>query len=301
MSPLVSVICLCYNHELYLRESVLSVIGQTYANIEIILVDDCSRDGSTGEIARIVRQFPHINCLFLKNNLGNCTAFNRGLALAKGKYIIDLATDDVLHHERVEKGVIALETAGADFGVNFCDAAFIDRFSKITGNHYKRDKQGKLIDDVPQGDVYKHLLGRYFICPPTMMIKKEVLDDLGGYDGQLAYEDFDFWVRSSRKYKYVFTDQVLVSKRILTNSLSKQQYAPGSRQLHATYLVCEKAFALNKNRFENKGLKQRVTYELRQAIRSNNKQAAQDFLKLLKRLEGKNITFLFYKLLIKLK
>src|SRR5687767_6161263 len=108
IDPLVSVICLCYNQARFVREAVASVLAQTYPHVELIIVDDASTDDSAAVIRSIVQDNPAIRCLVLEKNVGNCKAFNTGLSLAKGDYIIDLAADDLLLPRRIESGVQAL-------------------------------------------------------------------------------------------------------------------------------------------------------------------------------------------------
>lgn len=296
--PLVSVICLCYNQADFVEESISSVLNQTYAAVELIIVDD----GSTDNSREIINQFSdtkNTKILLLDKNVGNCSAFNQGLKVAKGKYIIDLAADDLLHPKRIAVGVKALESSADDYGVTFCDVALIDADTNIIGNHYKRDETGKLQEKVTDGDIYEELLQRYFVAAPAMMTKRIVYDALGGYDESLSYEDFDFWVRSSRTYKYKFTDAILVSKRILKNSLSDQQYKKGSKQLLSTYTVCKKAFGLNKTKAENQALVNRIRYEIRQVIMVGDYQIAEKYLELWKKITGKK-PFL-YQILVLLK
>ncbi|MCU0357456.1 MAG: glycosyltransferase family 2 protein, partial [Cyclobacteriaceae bacterium] len=90
--PLVSVICLCYNHQLYVQEAIESVLNQTWSHIELIVVDDASTDTSR-EVIRALQKEHHLQkVLLLEKNMGNCAAFNRGLAIATGDFIIDLAS-----------------------------------------------------------------------------------------------------------------------------------------------------------------------------------------------------------------
>ncbi|CAN5132939.1 glycosyltransferase [soil metagenome] len=301
LTPVVTVICLCYNQQDYVKEAICSVLNQDYKNIELMVVDDASTDHSPDEILKVIKDHPEISFIQLEKNVGNCRAFNTALFRAKGSFIIDLAADDVLLPERISTGVVALEAAGPDFGVNFTDAALIDENSIIIGYHYRRDTKGKLLDSLPQGDVYQEILSRYFICPPTMMARKEVFEQLNGYDESLAYEDFDFFVRSSRNFNYCYTDKVLVQKRILADSLSSKQYKPESQQLLSTYLICSKAFELNRSKEEHLALQKRIRYELRQAILSNNYKIATKFLSLYKKINPGFLYLTLMKILIFLK
>ena len=287
--PLVTIIVVCYNQASFIREALESTCMQTYLNLEIIVVDDGSQDGSFKVINNIEAEGLKVKKILIPKQLGYCRAFNKALSLANGKYIIDLAADDVLLPERVEEGVIALQ--GSEAGVNFCDAYYIDDQSRIQGTHYRRDSNGRLLDQVPEGNIFKQVLERYFICAPTMMIDREVIETLGGYDEDLFYEDFDFWVRSSRNYKYNFTNRILVKKRVHKDSMSKAQYLPKSNMLPTTLKVCQKAFELCRSKKEFQALRVRISYELRQAVISNNYSVANELHKILGRIQKQSIEY----------
>ncbi|TRX57786.1 glycosyltransferase family 2 protein [Fulvivirga sp. M361] len=263
--PLVSVICLCFNHARFVEEAITSVLQQTYQNIELIVVDDCSMDNSPEIIKEKLKEFPEIQFIKLKSNMGNCAAFNLAYRRSKGKYIVDLAADDVLMPERVEFGVQSLEKSDGEYGVNFTNAEIISECGKVIRNHYVVNEDGGAIEEVCDGDVFKEVLQRYYICPPTMMFKREVLDKLNGYDPHLTFEDFDFWVRSSRYFKYCYTDLILVKKRKTTNSKSGKQYRLGSKDIHSIFLVLQKAKGLIRTHEEREVLVKRVIYEWKKA------------------------------------
>jgi len=275
--PLVSVICLCYNHSKYVVESIESVLAQTYENIELIIVDDASTDNSRSVIQNFINNQPAISFMPLGNNIGNCRAFNIGWQASSGEYIIDLAADDLLLPERISAGVERFAVAGSQFGLHFADARIIDgKGSKIaehlTGSYFE--------DDVPEGYLFSAILSKYFINPATMMYSKPMLDYLGGYDESLAYEDFDLWVRSSKEFKYCYSNQVLVTKRQISSSRSNNQYRPGSKILKSTLLVCSKAYKLCENTHEYKALLMRIKYEMKMAIVSFNWEIAWQFYQL---------------------
>ena len=269
-NPLVSVVCLCYNHEHFIRKSVESVLNQSYKNIEVIIVDDCSTDNSRQVIQDIVEEYPQVKILLLDENIGNTKAFNKGLALSSGDFIIDLATDDILLEDRVKIGVEEFEKYDDSYGVNFSNAINIDQDGNVFNYHYSVDAEGNAITKPPQGDLYKELIQKYFICSPTMMVKRSVFERLNGYDENLAYEDFDFWVRSARYFNYCYTDKVLVQRRRIKNSMSALQYGYRSKQMVSTYIVCCKIKLLNKTLEENKALKIRIYHELKQCLKYFN-------------------------------
>lgn len=261
-TPLVSVVCLCYNHARFVEEAIQSVLNQRYLNVQLIVIDDHSTDKSIEAIDKFISGNKAVEFIPLPSNLGNCRAFNIGLEKAKGDFIIDLAGDDVLMPDRIEMGVRNLESLGKEVGVQFSDAELINENGAHLGYHSDRFRH----DSIPQGDIYKEVLSRYFINSPTMMMRRQVLEELGGYDGALAYEDFDFWVRSSRICKYSYIPEPLVRRRILSTSLGQRQYRTGSDQLRSTLTVCRKAFDLNKTEDEHAALRKRIVYEMRRAM-----------------------------------
>ena len=163
MSPLVSVICLCYNHEQFVREALESVIRQTYSNVQIIVVDDFSSDESRIIIERFTQQNSNIIYLPLPKNVGNCAAFNRGLELAKGEFVIDFSTDDVLLPDRIEKQVSHFLKLDSSFGVVFTDAEYIDSSGRKLRTHFDHLFKKRLIQKIPEGWIFRDVLKTYFI------------------------------------------------------------------------------------------------------------------------------------------
>jgi glycosyltransferase involved in cell wall biosynthesis len=287
-TPLVTVICLSYNHERFVEEAIDSVSAQTYPNIQIIAVDDASKDNTASIVRNLTTKNPGIHFLPLSENVGNCKAFNRGLVFAKGKYIIDFSTDDVMLPDRIATQVAFFETLDKSFGVVFTDAVYISTEGQPLRQHYEYLLSKNIISSVPHGDVYRQVLSSFFIAPPTMMVRSDVFDYLKGYDEELAYEDFDFWVRSARTYKYAYLNKVTTKIRVVSTSMSKRQYKKGDKQVYSTYLVCKKAAALNESPEDDKALAKRLRYEVRQCVLTENHVEAQLFYELLVELGYKD-------------
>ena len=281
MDQLVSIICTCYNHASFVSEALLSAIQQDHPKLEIIIIDNGSVDGSKALIKKLIVKYPFIKFLDIPEPIPYPKAFNKGLSLSKGQFIVDLSADDILLPNRVSAGLVAFNNQDESYGVNFCDGWIINKDGKTLGTHYKRDTDGKLSEPVPQGNIFSHLVERYFILSPTMMIRRSVFDYMNGYDESLDYEDFDFWVRSSRIYKYCFSDQVLIKRRKLKNSFSKKQYRWRSRILDTNFRVCEKALYLCQNSTERSLLRKRVIYEWRKAMQLGRIELFLPYLKLI--------------------
>jgi glycosyltransferase involved in cell wall biosynthesis len=245
-------------------ECLQSVMDQDYRNYELIVVDDGSTDGSVAAIELFKKKFPEIVVVKLEKNIGICKAFNTAFKMSSGDLLIDLAADDVLFPTRLSRGVETFRYADADCGVVFGDAEWIDE----DGHHLYFHSQKFPHDNVPRGNIYKDLVERYFICSPTMMFRRTVVDFMNGYDESLTYEDFDFWIRSSRRFKYHYDPEVQVKKRKVRNSLSHEQFKILNKHSKSTYRVCTKILDLNRSEAERRATSKRLQYEIRQSIRT---------------------------------
>ncbi|MCA8830716.1 glycosyltransferase [Hymenobacter pini] len=284
--PLVTIVALCHNHARFLETALDSVLAQTYSNLEVFLVDDASTDDSAVILRRYAAAHPSWHLRLLPRNVGNCQAFNSALREARGEFIIDFATDDVLLPERVAQQVAAFAAAGPRCGMVYSDAELIDEAGRFVRYHFRRDAQGQLHPRPASGLVFAEVLARYFISAPTMLMRRATLEQLGGYDETLAYEDFDFWVRASREWEFQFLDKVTTQKRLHPQSMSSKGYRPHDPYLRSTIRVCRKAQALCRTPAERAALAVRVRWELRQAVRYRNLPEARDLYQLLQELRA---------------
>lgn len=284
--PLVTVILTSYNQEKYIEEALTSVFYQTYPYIQLIVIDNASTDNTLGVIENFKPKAPAFQLIRNRRNIGLCRAFNQGLNIAQGKYVIDLSGDDVMIADRIEKQVAAFEQLSDDYAVVFTNARYIGKAGQRLHNHYEVDGKGKATCKVPSGDVYKNILERYFICTPTMMMRTAALQQLGGYDENLTFEDFDFWIRSSVRFKYFYLDEILTKKRVLKTSLSTAVYKKGSGMLQSYYAVCNKAYDLNRDQKEFDLLAARIRTFIRKCLYAQEFELAVRFRRLLNYIEN---------------
>jgi glycosyltransferase involved in cell wall biosynthesis len=302
-TPLVTVICISYNHAPYVYQALVSLYNQQYEKVEVIIADDCSTDETQMEIKRFLFNHPVLSWKVLYNvsNLGNCKTFNEALRHAKGKYIIDFAADDLLYTTCIAKQVEKFEKLSDEYGVVFTNVDLVDAMGNYLTKHYTVNEAGKAVVKVPTGEVYRKIVRRYFISPVGVMMRRSVLDYLGGYDESLAYEDFDFWIRSSRIYKYAYVDECLVAKRIVPRSLSTRFKTGGhSRMFESTARICQKIAWLNKTEKENEALLKRIRYEIKQAIRYRAPHAVFIYVRLMKDLGVNPMMRFFYRTIAQL-
>ena len=283
--PWVSVICTAYNHEDFIDEALQSVVSQDYPNVELIVIDNASTDATAGRISAFIARHPTVQFIQNRENLGLNRAFNQGLTQAGGRYVIDLSADDVLLPNRIRKQVALFEELSGPYAVVFSNAAYIDVHGSHLRTHYMVDNQGHAQVKVPSGNVFRNVLESYFICTPTMMIRRDVLLELGGYDESLAYEDFDFWVRSSRQYHYAYLDEVLTLKRSVPGSLSARVMMPHNALLQSSLVVCQKAYDSCLTGDEYQTLAGRIRRFIRKAYYTKQYGLARQFGQLLAHIE----------------
>ena len=187
MTPVISIVLPCYNGAGFLAQSIDSVLAQTYANWELIIVNDCSKDNSLEIMQRYANEDSRIRIINNEHNLKLPGALNRGFQEARGKYLTWTSHDNSMGPTMLEEFVNYLD-ANPDKGlVTACYAAF-------------SLKTGEQLYEVHHPDPQLHLPLYNCVCY-AFMYRREVLDTVGDYDTSLfLVEDYDYWVRIWQKY-----------------------------------------------------------------------------------------------------
>lgn len=186
MSPRVSVLLAVRDGEPYVRQAVASIVGQTFADLELLVVDDASTDRT----AAAVESFGDDRIRLLRNerNLGQVPSLNRGLREAHGEFVARLDHDDWCRPERLERQVALLD-AHPRVGLVGAWLELVDEHDRPVGTLRKR------LDD--RADfVFHSLIMRVWISHPAAMYRREPVLALGGYDEATGpSEDKDLWRR----------------------------------------------------------------------------------------------------------
>lgn len=271
-NPVVTIVCMCYNHEKYVIEALNSVLNQSYSTIQLIIADDCSDDNSVAVIENWLKDYPSI--LFIKNkiNLGNTTTFNSLLKYVKGDYIIDLAADDILLPDCIEIQFKTFKNSTfKNLAIVYGNAELITEEGDHFSYYFNVDESLKTNPKRPSGAIYNKVISfETTICSVSAMYSKAVFDKLNGYDTTLSYEDFDYWIRASRDYNIEFIDKIIMQKRIVPNSLQTTFYTKHNKNSFSTFIILRKAFKLNKNKYEHRILTKRVNHEILNSYRTSN-------------------------------
>jgi glycosyltransferase involved in cell wall biosynthesis len=220
--PIVSIIIPAYNAEEYIKEAVESALAQTYANCEVVVVDDGSTDNTRNVLAPYLRAKKII--YIHQSNKGLAGARNTGVRKAKGGYIAFLDSDDIFLPEKIGKQVEIL-VEHPDFGVCYSD------LMHFTGGSPRRFFHHRYT--YPSGDIFAPLLKKQFINPLTVMARRELFETYGYFDEALRRsEDWDLWLRWARAgIKFYYLDKVLAHSRIRsTGNLSAIKSEPEMKE-----------------------------------------------------------------------
>jgi len=199
--PRVSVVVAAHDAERFLRPTLASVLRQTFADFELVVVDDGSRDGTAGLVRGLAAEDARLR-LVTQTNRGVSAARNRGVAAARGELVAFLDHDDLWRADKLARQVAKLDaTPGA--GVATCFSALLDERQRCTGWR---------VGDRADGDVYRRMLACDLVSGGSVVLaRRAALDAAGPFDETLALrEDWDLWIRLARRSRFVTVPEVLV-------------------------------------------------------------------------------------------
>lgn len=211
--PLVSVAIPCYNHAEFVQETIQSIIDQNYYNIELIIIDDGSKDNSVEKIEEMVdackgrfKRF-EFKC---RPNKGLSATLNEMIEWSSGKYFSACASDDILYPNATSSCVSLLEKR-RDCGMCHAHAESINGVPDTSSTN-STDKEF----------TFEQLINRNKISALTVVVRKDVFNEVGVFDESLLIEDWDMWLRISHAgYKIGFVNEVVAFYRYHENNLSK--------------------------------------------------------------------------------
>jgi len=204
--PLVSIIIRTRNRPDLLANAVKSVCRQTYANIELIVINDGGED--VEDVVRGLCKDIPVNYMAHESNRGRSAAANTGLKAAKGDYINFLDDDDIFYPHHVEKLIAWISLKRVAVAYSNVLSVYFDRPPYLT-EHCKRDE---LIYNI--GFDPDRILFQNYIPLMSVMFNKKNLDKTGLFDEDLSvFEDWDLWIRMSRHFTFSHVDEVTAEYR----------------------------------------------------------------------------------------
>lgn len=227
-----SILIPCYNHERFVGDCLGSILDQTYPRFEVIICDDCSKDGSVAAIKEYRERFEEKGIRFLlmesKKNQGITRNLNRMLREASGEFIKIIASDDMLEKTYLSEMVAEMQR----------DPLLKMLFS----NGYKVGEEasypvgeecilGPLMDGAPdcRERIFQRIYCHNFVPAPTLMLRHSVLREVGGYDEAIGIEDLEMLLRILRRYPRGLgcCEKKIVYYRVNNSSLSSMANTEG--------------------------------------------------------------------------
>ncbi|WP_405223456.1 glycosyltransferase family 2 protein [Dokdonia sp. Asnod1-B02] len=269
MSTLVSIIVPCYNQAHFLKESLQSVLEQTYTAWECIIVNDGSPDDTESQAMRWCEKDDRFKYVY-KENGGLSSARNAGIQNCEGTFILPLDADDMLHMSFLEKLVPVLEN-GVNIGVVSCNSIFFeDSISNVVN---KRE---------PKGESYHALLFEN-IMMASSLYRKESWAQVGGYDESMKHglEDWEFWIAITKGGMTIsFVDEYLFyyrkSKRSMLTHTIKNHLEDTSKYVYKKHreIYIDKFdttmdylfYLIKKHRLSEDNLKTSLEYKIGKVI-----------------------------------
>ena len=241
-TPLVTIAIPCYNHAVFVQDSIRSVINQTYKNIELIIIDDGSTDQSVNKIKEMLIECEQRFTRFEfrdRPNKGLCNTLNEALEWAQGDYFCVIASDDQMLPEKTSLQISSFksDTVGVFGGVNI-----INNKNQILSSRV-REYSETGFEDI--------LLNKHDLPASSQMFKTDILRQVGGYNPNVKVEDWDLLLRMSKlNKKMVYMPQLLINYRKHDSNISSDntfmytemikildQYVDEPKYAQALYIV----------------------------------------------------------------
>lgn len=226
-APGVSVVMAVHNGAAYLKEAIQSILDQTYAQFEFIIVDDASTDATPD----ILTQFHDCRLKVLRNpsRRGLAASLNRGMAEARAPYIARMDADDLSLPERLARQRQFLEEH--------------PDYALVGSPYYQLDAQGRIVGLVPvltaDEELKAGLLEQNWFGHGSVMLRRQALLEVGGYNERYTYaQDYDLWLRLAERYKLANLPEPLYCWRRTEGGISQARRA---EQEHFARLAKEEA------------------------------------------------------------
>jgi len=207
----VSVVIPCYNGERFIVQAVQSALGQTYRDLEVIVVDDGSKDGS----AALLRAIPDSRVrVVTQANAGVSAARNAGVAVSSADYVAFLDQDDLWFPDKLARQLPIIDTA-ADLGLVYADCEIATDGDVVVG---------RVSDRAPlrRGRQFEELIVDTRVPLSTMLMRRAVFDAVGGFRPKFRYvEDLDLLLRVAARHSIDFVDAPLARYRVHAASVTR--------------------------------------------------------------------------------
>nr|WP_227504414.1 glycosyltransferase [Acinetobacter sp. YZS-X1-1] len=287
--PLVSIVIPSYNHERFIRDSIKSVIDQSYQNIELIIIDDGSTDASVEKIQELIplceKRFTRFEFRH-RPNKGLSATLNEALEWAQGEYFSSLASDDIILKDKIK-----IQTKFLNENKN-CVAVFggvsvIDDNSNFVKNRLKKENSYSF---------NQILLLEHDLPAMTQLIRTKSLKKIGGYNAEVKIEDWYMWLHLAQEGDLCYLPVFFAKYRLHDNNMHKK-----TTLMHDSRMIILNEY--QNHILYNKAKKRALWIYVFELALVSKKKSLEKMIKILKEYPSEILTYdffrFFYWLLIK--
>lgn len=223
-----------FNHEAYVRFAVTSVLGQTHADLELIIIDDASSDGTWDVLCSF--EDPRLRISRHAVNQGAHATINEAMATARGEYFAIINSDDVFHGERLARLIATIQASGGRSEMAFTDVEFIDPSGERAGEHARAAEYGRIASVCrtfsPEA---RYFAGNPAVTTSNFFFTRDLYEKVGDFSPLRYTHDWDWLMRAAQHTQIVWVDEVLLKYRVHpSNTLSE---ADAWRHIHENTIV----------------------------------------------------------------
>lgn len=220
--PRVSFIIASYNYGRYVGQTVESLLAQTFEDLEVIVLDDCSPDNSRDVLQKFADE-PRVRLIFHEKNQGNIRTYNEGLALARGEFVGIVGSDDYALRADAVARQVAVFDANPKVGFVYSAHTYVDENSRPFrvfqpwSDDYVRDGLSE----------FRDLAFRNYVPHTGTLVRRTCHEELGDYDLALPHAgDWELWLRVASRYDVGYISEPLYAYRIHGGNMSVARHSP---------------------------------------------------------------------------
>jgi glycosyltransferase involved in cell wall biosynthesis len=215
----VTVLVITKNHAPFIDQCLDSVERQSSSEFDVIVIDDCSTDGTTDRVRGWAeRTRRDVDVIVNPRSLGMCENRNRFLRASRGSLVTSLSGDDYYEPDRIARQLAFFRTLPDSVAVVFGQSRVVSEEGREVAVWFGGWPQ------VPEGRVFGELIHDNFVAAATSMMRRSAIEAVGGYDERLFYEDYDMFLRLADRYEFRYLPGIVTNYRLSAAGASR---APG--------------------------------------------------------------------------
>jgi glycosyltransferase involved in cell wall biosynthesis len=222
LNPRVSFIVAHYNYGPYVGQAIDTLLGQTFQSLEVIVIDDCSTDGSRQVLGRYVEN-PRVRVVFHEVNQGHIRTYNEGLALADGEFMAIFGADDFALRDDALAHQVAVFDANPGVGFVYGAHTYVDE-NGVPFQTFEPWNEDYVRDGLEE---FRDLAFRNYVPHSGTLVRRACHEELGYYDPALPHAgDWELWLRIAGRYQVGYLAEPLYAYRVHGRNMSIVRHSP---------------------------------------------------------------------------